>query len=561
MASTPPPPEAAATTAGNNDNNWRDSVLQAYRNEEAREIAKTLAELEPGASTSSKLSLAMRFENTVFQAANSLEDYRKKLAKRLKKLKKNYKPVAQSAHQNSNSKEQLFMELKQTHAESLLYIHSKAEKAVGDVLKRHGQAKATQLQQHTDSAKAWAKDLGLLEDPPATKTDHSEAHLQRLQHHLEKRVDNIRQYVVKHADPDLFLQETVERKDEDLQQRASDILSTNLTKRMEQLATSTTSDSIEEQLKGIALLQDALEKAQVPVPPPTRNNSKDIPAAMLHIEKMRAASTAFLTYITLTDRKTTAPRQTLRKCHNIIKEGTAFVQELSKKRGLNEISNKDIPKLQDAWIKVLELPTDVDALAPVPSPSSSLPATPPTKKRKLSIATKTKVLFRPKRRTPPNLIPALQRKQATLRRPKPDGHGSHLVLNFESFTMTIYFHPLLVTLRATESTDAKGFRALSNTQCASWTPLHHGLANRQDLSVWGVENKSYQSVGPVVEERLRDASTQATNVLRKCFGNHVKDKTQEIEVEILEGSALLEFLQIARTTYMPNWQDDESINF
>jgi hypothetical protein len=569
MTSTPPPSEA--TTAGStrsSDTMWRDSVLQSYRNGEAREIAKTLAELEPGTSTSSKLSLALRFEDTVFQAANSLEDYRKKLAKRLKKLKKNYKPVARPAGQSTTSKEQLFNELKQKHGESLLFIHNNASKAVQDVLNRHGQTKATQLQQHTDSAKAWAKELGLLEDPPATKTDHSEAHLQRLEHHLEKRVGNIRQYVVKHADPDLFLQETLERKDNELPQRATDIMSTNLTKRMQQLAAARSSSSTTDDLQGIALLQEAMEKAQVPVPPPTRNNSNHIPAAMLHIDKMRAASTALLTYITMKDRKTTAPRQTLRKTHTIVKEGTAFVQELAKKRGLNDTTKDDTPKLQDAWIKVLELPTD-DVSAAIASPSSSsgtttpipTPTPPPTKKRKLSIATKTKVLFRPKRRTPPNLIPALERKRATLVRPKPDGHGSHLVLHFETFKMTIYFNPLLVTLRATEDTEGRGFHTVPKTGCASWTPLHYGLANRKDLNIWGVENKSYQSVGQVVEERLRDASTQATNVLRTCFGNYVKDKTQEIEVEILEGSALLEFVQIARTTYMPNWQDDDNIKY
>jgi hypothetical protein len=74
------------------------------------------------------------------------------------------------------------------------------------------------------------------------------------------------------------------------------------------------------------------------------------------------------------------------------------------------------------------------------------------------------------------------------------------------------------------------------------------------LSVWGVSS-TYESIGHVVEERLRDASTHATHVLRKCFQSHVKDKTAPFEVEILEGSALLEFLNNARMTYMPGWQD------
>lgn len=142
----------------------------------------------------------------------------------------------------------------------------------------------------------------------------------------------------------------------------------------------------------------------------------------------------------------------------------------------------------------------------------------------------------------------------------------------KAFTMTIYFSPLLVSIRAMEpdslTNHASGDATvkirpiptttqLSTKGCASWDPLYRGLTHRQDLAVWGVTEGSYESVGRVVEERLRDASLHATHILRKCFRNHVKDKTTEFEVEILEASALLEFLQITRTTYMPNWQDED----
>jgi hypothetical protein len=74
--------------------------------------------------------------------------------------------------------------------------------------------------------------------------------------------------------------------------------------------------------------------------------------------------------------------------------------------------------------------------------------------------------------------------------------------------------------------------------------------------VWGVTS-TYDSIGRVVEERLRDASTHATATLRKCFQNHVKDKSVDFEVELLEGSALLEYLQVVRATYMPHWEDTD----
>jgi hypothetical protein len=140
-----------------------------------------------------------------------------------------------------------------------------------------------------------------------------------------------------------------------------------------------------------------------------------------------------------------------------------------------------------------------------------------------------------------------------------------LILTFgKAFAMTIYFCPLVVTIRALQDneTDQESSDNKDNTLgdgSASWTPLYHGLADKKEqdvLTVWGVTG-SYESIGHVVEERLRDASTHATHILRKCFANHVKDKTAELDVELLEASALLEFLQLARTTYIPKWQDQE----
>ncbi|CAJ1950806.1 unnamed protein product [Cylindrotheca closterium] len=638
MSSNPPSPEGAAGAG----NNWRDSVAQSYRNVEAREIAKTLAELEPGASASNKLSLAMRFENTVFQSAISLADYRKKLTRRLKKLRKNYKPPVQQTtptsalllQSNVTSKEQLYHVLREKYADYLLYIMQNSHKAVQDVLLRHGKAKATQLQQHADCAVTWAGQLGLVDaadvaaakkgtflagdasaatsttmsssNPPNKRKREdipSESSLLKLQQHLEKRVSNIRQYVVKHADSDLFLQETLERKDKELSSRANDFISRQLKQRMQKLAstTSTTTTSTatgttttagakdEASLEGVALLQDAMDKAQVPIPPSTRTQSNDKLGPKLYIDKMRAASTAFCTYLTMADRHKSLPpslaESVLPKTNAIVKEGVAFLKEVVEKHGLNDAetadgTNKKHPPLEDAWNKILELPMDEqdvmagDESAPSPLKRRRLNATAAT-----APCTKAKVLFRPNRKTPANLLPALQRKRATLVRPKPNGHGSHLVLDFGNFSMTIYFSPLLVTLRANEEEEeddennddpektssetadhSRFFRTRPSTGCASWKPLHHGLAHRRqpnDLTVYGVSKQSYETVGGVVEERLRDASTQATHTLRTCFANHVRDKQQEMEVEILEGSALLEFVQVARTTYMPNWKDDD----
>ena len=181
-----------------------------------------------------------------------------------------------------------------------------------------------------------------------------------------------------------------------------------------------------------------------------------------------------------------------------------------------------------------------------------------------------------------------------------NANAVHLILDFDdAFSMTIYLSPLTVTLRAKpkeiggeqkQQNDGLCLHSgSSSSSSAHWQALSHGLTSwgetldssdflrrkaapqssnnsdnnsssssdpEQQLSVWGVTG-SYEAIGRVVEERLRDASTHATAILRKCFKNHVKDKTMDFEVELLEGSALLEFLQLARSTYMPHWEDKD----
>ena len=84
---------AEATTQNNQNTSstsWQDSVPQQYRSDEISKIATELAKLEPSATMQSKLGLASRFEQLIFGSSTSINDYHKKIQKRLKKLKKNY---------------------------------------------------------------------------------------------------------------------------------------------------------------------------------------------------------------------------------------------------------------------------------------------------------------------------------------------------------------------------------------------------------------------------------------------------------------------------------------
>jgi hypothetical protein len=522
---------------------WRTRVEQSYRNTQVREIASVLAGLEPGASTSSKLRLAMQFEDTVFKAANSLVDYSKRLSKRLKKVQKTYVPTQHAATSN---KETAIQQLRQQYGDTLRYVLKHGPKAVVEMKAKHGEEKAGQLRQHIEGVKLWAADLGILEHTQIN-LNMSPEHLEKLTTHLESRTQNIRAHVCKLADPDQFMLETLEKTHTDFQDESSKYLALDTRKRYEQLQ--------KETFHAEANLKEALEQTQATIPLPTRTQQNDERTALIHLDRMRAASSVFLSYMGIVD-KITVPRNTLPKTHNVAIEGIAFVCYVLK-RHRDEFKEPDV-SLQDAWMKTLELPVPVEALDG---------ASPETKRRKFSAAgpvLRSKVLLTTGRKTPSNLLPAFKRKRATLVRPPPRGQGSHLVLDFgTAFSMTIFFVPLLVELRAycPPPTNESNAESTSEWKPASWTPLHAGLiANQEKLSVFGVSG-GYDTLGRVVEEKLRDASAHATHVLRKCFADSsatVKEDAAVFEVEILEATALLTFLQLARVSYMPNWVDDDS---
>ena len=542
MAETPTPSEQASTI--NEGDDWRLSVSQSYRNSEVREIAKVLAALEPGATPASKMMLAMRFEDTIFKAAGSLADYRKKLTKRLKKVQKSYVPSNTVAATN---KEELIKELRNKYGDSLRYICKNSEKAVAELKTKHGPEKAKQLRQHTTVAMNWAADLGLLPNNPKPNFNMTDEQVQKLEQHLEKRVENIRSHIVKLAHPDRFLSETLQKAEEDLAPRPSKLLALNTHKRFEQI------QGQKGAFDPINVLKESLEKTQAHVPPPTRSQRNDEQAALLHLNKMKAAGTVILAFMSTSD-KTTIPRNVLVKAHTVAQEGIEFVGEVMKNRR-KEMKEPELA-LEDAWNKAMESPANLNI---VPNPEaleqqgSSLSRGPV----KCPVI-RSRVLLAEGRKTPSNLLAALKRKRATLVRPPPSGAGSHLILEFgKAFVMTIYMVPLLVTIRAYSKNHQETIEARAlGLSCANYTPLDEGLREMDELKIWGIKG-DYATLGHVIEARLEDASAQATAILRQLFTNADKPNAPQFELEILEATALLEFLQKARTTFIPDWQDDD----
>lgn len=519
-----------ASTESSNSADWRSSIEQSYRNSEVREIAKVLASLEPDATPTSKLRLAMQFEDAVFKAATSQEDYRKRLTKRLKKLQKSYVPTQPTASSETVKELQV---LRSQYGEALRYIHKNSTKAVREMKTRHGNEKATQLNQHIDRIRHWMTELGMTENGKANVTMSADQ-LIRLKQELERRVENVRNHVIKLCEPDQFLRENLEHMETACIGKAAKIMGVDAQKRYEQLQKAKVDPN--------ALMKESLQTIQKPIPLPTRSQRNDEKAALAHLDKMRAASTSLLAYAMMTD-KTSIPRHTLSKSYTVAMEGIEFVSSVMKahrsSRQESEVS------LEDAWMKHLELP-NAD-----PNANNASSQSPPKRRRANNIVTRSKFLLTPRRKVPGNVLAALKMKRVRLVQPG-NGSGAHLVLDFgKAFSMTIYMVPLVVTIRAYE--ELSGI-VEENLQCAKWAPLQQGLESKGDISVWGTKG-DYEALGKAVQERLRDASTHATYVLRQCFAAADKESAADFEREILEFNALNRFFTLVRTTYIPNWKD------
>jgi len=473
------------------DDGWRAHFKQADRNKEVKEIARVLASLEPGASAGSKLRLAMQFEDTVFGAAESLDDYRKRLSKRLRKLQKNYKPPI-SAVETEKAKK--IESLRTKYGEAIRYCLKHRAKAVSEMKNRYGADQAKRLEEHLVNADQWAIDLGLLENTQPNKNMSSE-HLERLQASIERRLENIRSHVVKCADPDQFFTETLAKAEDDCRGIASKILANNVQRRYAQLHKT--------KMNPEDMFQHSIKNATASVPLPTRNQRNDERAALIWLvgeklhklfmpslfststhslsflfsffhrkDKMRGVPAAALAFLGADD-KSKMPKGVLTKLNDIAKEGNEFVMATIANR-LKDQKTPDV-SLEDAWMKTLSIPGENEGGSPAGVQYKSIHAKP--------LKIQSKILFTPGRKTPPNLLAVFRMKEATLVRPLPRGEGSHLILRFgKAFVMTIYFVPLLVRITAHDEESTETPR---ESECAPWTSFSDGLTDRDDLTVWG----------------------------------------------------------------------------
>ena len=574
--------------------NWRASIAQSSRSEEVRSIAEVLASLEPGATSASKTMLAMRFEDTIFHSASSYDDYRKTIQKRIKRLQKHYvnkQNTDGNVEDASLTREKellLERELRDIYGARLMYVTMHGDEAIKITREKYGDKKADTLQAHVANAKMWVGCLGMKlpngETCPPIKVDAGGrmAQLTSLQGHLESRLANIRSFIIQIYDKDLFVEEAYLKLVDDIllkNENGGRLLRDALLK-----ADPDDADFSENKMTQL------IERMKAPLPIPRRNQKGDrLRVAVVRVEKIRASVQAFYIYMGLPIADKARFRHSLEKCFAVVKECLNELDEdyksLVKEAEERGNDGNRIIQLEDAWNNPLEF-LELESDEPEPMEPHASEGDEPDSKRQKSdseakakaraapMVIRSKILLTPERNTLSSLLPALKRKRANLIR---KGNLNVVHLEFDNaFEMTIYFVPLIVTIRAISSNDVAQYGNSSHsTGGLYWPSLYQGLQTTDysgssrnatqsqeetNLTVLGVTG-SYETLGSIIAPKLEYASAQATYVLRRCFAESTVNQSSRIlsdfEIEILEVGALIKFLRIARTTYMPDWVDDE----
>mmetsp|Transcript_14144 Transcript_14144/g.20204 ORF Transcript_14144/g.20204 Transcript_14144/m.20204 type:complete len:732 (+) Transcript_14144:55-2250(+) len=338
---------------------WRDSVTQQYRNDEISTISKVLASLEDKATPASKLMLASKFEGQIFNESSSLQDYRTKIVRRLKRFQKNYaKQAAQSSNDpnsssSSSGKIQSDAEresrLRDVYGKSLKFVVEYGDKAVSIMAIRE-KDKASKLGEYVQTVKEWAVEIGLYPDDnrnqsAAGSNDSSvpfclyrngarirkrvprpPGYLDRLTDVMSLRLEQIRSHVLKISDPDRFFEECLTNLETDLLTHSTpdfpageifaegmkDIIAKNdnYGNHNKNIAAADNSLPNNDATKNVL---ESLEKAlaRVPVPRGAMGGDEHRKACLTYLQKVRASAQVLLQYPATLHKNSHPPNQHL----------------------------------------------------------------------------------------------------------------------------------------------------------------------------------------------------------------------------------------------------------
>jgi len=406
-------------------------------------------------------------------------------------------------------------------------------------------------------------------------------YLQQIQKHLSQRIPKIKTHVLQYSNFNLFMEETLLGMEEKLVEKINRG-ENDVGQIIYQYASQDdTLKSIVEDMNKLEEIQKWMEKVTAIVPIP-RNKAEEKEAGKVYLKKMEACCHLFLLIATLNLKDTGSDdpklqnRSYLKRAHTIFIESIEALNKLCKDD--QSVETTEHISLEDAWNKVMvyelkdendsepsKIIKDDEILEDMDDVHESLTHSKRHKRQRLHTTSlrsyptiiQARVLAKPGRRIFPPFIHALKQKGAILERPE-DGNGvSRIKMTFgKAFDLYIYFSPLWVAIRATkiDSTSTTPRSSSLFNLSTGLTNIPHVTQNLSSISsfkVMGVRG-DYATVGHLVTKQLDFASARATHVLRQCFSEELTkmSKLSDNDVEILEGSAMIKFLQIARMTYL-----------
>jgi hypothetical protein len=469
------------------EDDWRKNIPQSCRSEEVQNIAKVLASLEPNATTASKLMLASKFENQMFATAADFNDYRKKIAKRLKKIQKSYNATTAASgevllEQQKDEVMQLQRRLKSLYGEKLEFIVKYGRFTVKEFRDKFGEQKSKNLMDHVDQAITWAAEIGAVPESkailastglcvriPRRSPPETLSYLGKVEIELGKRVDNIRGYCVKLAKPELFF---AERMDEMEQKVLLNFDSSACRMYMESMrqalmisegiATAVGTRDVNDLLKpsgdnvdvDLSNLKEMLENMRSVIPYP-RSKEEEKEAMLAHLNRIRVASKYLIDYSTYSPQQQTTKLQlagSFKKVHDLVHDSIMFLKESFREERGDKGNSTVI--LEDIWNKILDYDGALNkscAADAADAKDSIITTDHVTSDKAKSLNSKplvirSRVLFT-KRFPPKNLLDAMRRKYNVI--VCGEGQSTYLkVVYGDTFEMSMFFSPLLVRIRA-----------------------------------------------------------------------------------------------------------------
>jgi hypothetical protein len=276
--------------------------------------------------------------------------------------------------------------LKALHGDKLKLVVQYGLTTVLTLRDKYGAEKTKQIQDHIDNTIQWAAEVQAVPPEqaiviqtgkPYVVPDRSPseyvAYMKKLTKNLETRIDNIRGYVLKHTQPDVFISERLQEVEDQMiiSDQGRELYCAIDTILQQESVDSSSTAGAPSTGDGIPEINQLLEQFKTVVPIP-RQAQEEKDACLKYLDKVRTAYQVCLAFLTLKENGRIGNEQTrmqvkgaMKKAHDAAIEAFNFLGERYREDERSQSKSKDSKSsspdgghkkivLEDAWNSVLE---------------------------------------------------------------------------------------------------------------------------------------------------------------------------------------------------------------